>query len=75
MGSRTAFVLHSRSKDPQFKGLSDFVVTRALEDWHYFIGQQGPVDISINLPIGFLEDPHLSAVSAGRFPIIRPSAA
>lgn len=45
------------SKDPQFKGLSDFVVTRALEDWHYFIGQQGPVDISINLPIGFLEDP------------------
>ncbi len=44
-------------KDPQFKGLSDFVVTRALEDWHYFIGQHGPVDISINLPIGFLEDP------------------
>lgn len=44
------------SKDPQFKGLSDFVVTRALEDWHYFIGQHGPVDISINLPIGFLED-------------------
>lgn len=45
------------SKDPQFKGLSDFVVSRALEDWHYFIGQHGPVDISINLPIGFLEDP------------------
>lgn len=44
------------SKDPQFKRLSDFVVTRALEDWHYFIGQHGPVDISINLPIGFLED-------------------
>jgi len=44
------------SKDPKFKGLSDFVVTRALEDWHYFIGQHGPVDISINLPIGFLED-------------------
>ncbi|MDO8979376.1 MAG: EAL domain-containing protein [Afipia sp.] len=45
------------SKDPQFKGLSDFVVSRALEDWHYFIGQHGPVDISINLPMGFLEDP------------------
>lgn len=45
------------SKDPQFKGLSDFVVSRALEDWHYFVGQHGPVDISINLPIGFLEDP------------------
>jgi EAL domain-containing protein (putative c-di-GMP-specific phosphodiesterase class I) len=45
------------SKDPQFKGLSDFVVSRAIEDWHYFIGQHGPVDVSINLPIGFLEDP------------------
>jgi len=45
------------SKDPQFKGLSDFVVGRALEDWHYFVGQHGPVDISINLPIGFLKDP------------------
>lgn len=45
------------SKDPQFKGLSDFVVGRALEDWHYFVGQHGPVDISINLPIGFLMDP------------------
>ena len=45
------------SKDPQFKRLSDFVVSRALEDWHYFVGQHGPVDISINLPIGFLEDP------------------
>ena len=45
------------SKDPQFKRLSDFVVSRALEDWHYFVGQHGPVDISINLLIGFLEDP------------------
>ncbi len=43
-------------KDPQFKGLSEFVIGRALEDWHYFVGQHGPVDISINLPIGFLED-------------------
>jgi EAL domain-containing protein (putative c-di-GMP-specific phosphodiesterase class I)/CheY-like chemotaxis protein len=44
-------------KDPQFKGLSEFVISRALEDWHYFVGQYGPVDISINLPIGFLKDP------------------
>jgi EAL domain-containing protein (putative c-di-GMP-specific phosphodiesterase class I) len=43
-------------RDPQFKGLSDFVISRALEDWHYFVDQYGPVDISINLPIGFLED-------------------
>ena len=44
-------------KDPQFRGLSEFVIGRALEDWHYFVGQHGPVDISINLPIGFLADP------------------
>ena len=44
-------------RDPQFKGLSEFVVSRALEDWHYFVDQHGPVDISINLPISFLEDP------------------
>jgi EAL domain-containing protein (putative c-di-GMP-specific phosphodiesterase class I) len=44
-------------KDPQFKGLSEFVIGRALEDWHYFVGQYGPVDISINLPISFLKNP------------------
>jgi EAL domain-containing protein (putative c-di-GMP-specific phosphodiesterase class I)/CheY-like chemotaxis protein len=44
-------------KDPQYKGLSEFVIGRALEDWHYFVGQYGPVDISINLPISFLKNP------------------
>ena len=45
------------ASDPQFKALSEFVVSRALEDWHYFVDQYGPVDLSINLPISFLEDP------------------
>lgn len=45
--------------DPQFKALSEFVVSRALEDWHYFVSQHGPINISINLPLGFLEDPAL----------------
>jgi EAL domain-containing protein (putative c-di-GMP-specific phosphodiesterase class I) len=44
-------------KDPQFKELSGFVAKRALEDWHYFVSRHGPVDLSINLPISFLEDP------------------
>lgn len=44
-------------RDPNFTALSEFVVRRALNDWHYFISQHGPVDISINLPISFLEDP------------------
>jgi EAL domain-containing protein (putative c-di-GMP-specific phosphodiesterase class I) len=55
-----AFV--SDESDPQFRSLSDFVVGRALDDWHYFVDQHGPVDLSINLPAGFLED--RSSVSA-----------
>ena len=43
--------------DPKFTALSEFVIRRALNDWHYFIDQHGPVDIAINLPISFLEDP------------------
>lgn len=48
--------------DPQFKELSEFVVKRALDDWHYFVSQHGPIDLSINLPISFLKDP--ASVSA-----------
>lgn len=44
-------------RDPKFTALSEFVVERALNDWHYFIGQHGPVDLAINLPISFLADP------------------
>lgn len=42
--------------DPHFRGLSEFVVKRAIEDWHYLLEQQGPVDLSINLPLSFLVD-------------------
>jgi EAL domain-containing protein (putative c-di-GMP-specific phosphodiesterase class I) len=44
------------SKDPSFRGFSEFVVTRALEDWHNFVQERGPVEISINLPLAFLKD-------------------
>jgi EAL domain-containing protein (putative c-di-GMP-specific phosphodiesterase class I)/CheY-like chemotaxis protein len=43
--------------DPHFRGLSEFVIGRALNDWQYFLGQTGPVDLSVNLPVSFLEDP------------------
>ncbi len=43
--------------DPHFRGLSEFVIGKALDDWHYFLGHSGPVDLSINLPVSFLEDP------------------
>jgi EAL domain-containing protein (putative c-di-GMP-specific phosphodiesterase class I)/CheY-like chemotaxis protein len=43
--------------DPHFRGLSEFVIAKALDDWRYFLGRSGPVDLSINLPVSFLENP------------------
>jgi EAL domain-containing protein (putative c-di-GMP-specific phosphodiesterase class I)/CheY-like chemotaxis protein len=43
-------------RDPHFRGLSEFVIGRAIEDWHYLLEYQGAVDLSINLPISVLED-------------------
>ena len=40
-------------KDPHFRALSDFVVGRAIEDWRYLLESQGPVDLSVNLPVTF----------------------
>ena len=37
--------------------LSQFVVHRALADWRYFVSEQRRLDLSIILPISFLEDP------------------
>jgi EAL domain-containing protein (putative c-di-GMP-specific phosphodiesterase class I)/CheY-like chemotaxis protein len=42
--------------DPHFRALSDYVIGRALEDWHYFASQSTKVQIAINLPIAFLQD-------------------
>ena len=42
--------------DPHFHALSEFVIDRAIEDWHYVLEQKGPVDLSINLPVSFLRD-------------------
>jgi EAL domain-containing protein (putative c-di-GMP-specific phosphodiesterase class I)/CheY-like chemotaxis protein len=50
-----AYFVHD-DKDPHFHALSEFVIGRAIEDWHYFLEQQGPVDLSVNLPVSFLED-------------------
>jgi EAL domain-containing protein (putative c-di-GMP-specific phosphodiesterase class I) len=42
--------------DASFRNLSDFVIGRVIDDWRYFIERNGPVDLSINLPVAFLED-------------------
>jgi EAL domain-containing protein (putative c-di-GMP-specific phosphodiesterase class I) len=36
--------------------LSQFVIAQALADWRYFLTEQCAVDLSINLPISFLDD-------------------
>jgi EAL domain-containing protein (putative c-di-GMP-specific phosphodiesterase class I)/CheY-like chemotaxis protein len=43
--------------DPHFRDLSEFVIERALQDWHYLLEQQSPVDLSINLPATYLKEP------------------
>jgi EAL domain-containing protein (putative c-di-GMP-specific phosphodiesterase class I) len=43
-------------RDPHFRALSEFVIGRAIDDWHYLLEQQGPIDLSINLPVSFLAD-------------------
>jgi EAL domain-containing protein (putative c-di-GMP-specific phosphodiesterase class I)/CheY-like chemotaxis protein len=42
--------------DPHFRELSQFVIGQALDDWQYFLGHAHPVDLSVNLPVSFLED-------------------
>ena len=37
--------------------LSQFVIAQALTDWRYFLAERRAVDLSINLPISFLDDP------------------
>jgi EAL domain-containing protein (putative c-di-GMP-specific phosphodiesterase class I)/CheY-like chemotaxis protein len=50
-----AYFIHD-DNDPHFRKLSEFVIGRAVEDWHYLLDQQGPVDLSINMPVSFLGD-------------------
>jgi len=55
-------------KDPHFRSLSEFVIGRAIEDWHHLLVQQGPVDLSINLPASFLSDPDVVRELCQRMP-------
>jgi EAL domain-containing protein (putative c-di-GMP-specific phosphodiesterase class I) len=43
-------------RDTAFHNLSEFVITRVIDDWRYFIERIGPVDLAINLPASFLRD-------------------
>lgn len=43
--------------DPDLRDLSEFVIERALQDWHYLLERQSPVDLAINLPVSYLREP------------------
>lgn len=46
-----------RMEERLLPALSQFVIARALADWRYFLAERRPLDLSINLPISFLDDP------------------
>jgi EAL domain-containing protein (putative c-di-GMP-specific phosphodiesterase class I) len=41
--------------DPHFLALSEFVVRQAIEDWCWFVGRHGRLEIAINLPLSVLQ--------------------
>ncbi len=45
------------ARDPHLRDLSEFVIERAVQDWHYLLEQQSPVDLSVNLPASYLKEP------------------
>ncbi len=67
-GTLTASEFVPDENDPHFAALSDFVMTRAIEDWHYFVGEYGHVEIAINLPVAFFENLHAIESLTRRIP-------
>lgn len=43
--------------DPNFQALSEFVISKALDDWRYFLTQRGCTQLAINLPLSFFRSP------------------
>jgi EAL domain-containing protein (putative c-di-GMP-specific phosphodiesterase class I) len=51
------------SDDGEFHlgALSDFVIARAVDDWRFFAGRHGHLEIAINLPVDFFRDVEATA--------------
>jgi EAL domain-containing protein (putative c-di-GMP-specific phosphodiesterase class I)/CheY-like chemotaxis protein len=54
--------------DPHFRALSEFVIGRAIDDWRNFVAQHGAIEIAINLPISFLQDPEMMKTLCRQIP-------
>ncbi|MGH6682627.1 MAG: EAL domain-containing protein, partial [Pseudolabrys sp.] len=55
-------------QDPHFRALSQFVISRAARDWCSFVSDYGHVEIAVNLPITFFQDPAAIENLAGQLP-------
>jgi EAL domain-containing protein (putative c-di-GMP-specific phosphodiesterase class I)/ActR/RegA family two-component response regulator len=49
------------SGDPLHRPLADFVIRRALADWHHFARQQLGIRIAVNIPVSVFENPDFVA--------------
>lgn len=54
--------------DPHFGALSEFVMSRAVRDWRYFVTEYGHVEIAVNLPVTFFQHPNAVENLARRMP-------
>jgi len=45
--------------DPHCSAFSEFVISRAVADWRYFADQHYGIEIAINMPASFLQNPDL----------------
>jgi EAL domain-containing protein (putative c-di-GMP-specific phosphodiesterase class I) len=54
--------------DPHFGAFSEFVMSRAIQDWRYFVTEYGHVEIAINLPVTFFQRPGAVESLACRVP-------
>jgi EAL domain-containing protein (putative c-di-GMP-specific phosphodiesterase class I) len=54
--------------DQQFRAFSEFVIDRVIQDWHDFVTQRGPIEIAINIPMAFFQQPEAISDLCGRLP-------
>jgi hypothetical protein len=61
--------------DPSFRSLSQFVISRALHDWHRFLDEYGHIELAINLSASYLQVAGSIEQLAGQIPNHPPSKA
>ena len=54
--------------DSHFRAISDSVIDQAISDWRKFVTERRGVEIAINLPIRFLQDPESVASLCRKMP-------